>query len=34
VFGWESIDKSQLERPMKFAKSLYQMMKDHWQRTS
>jgi hypothetical protein len=29
VFGWESIDKSQLERPMKFAKSLYQMMKDH-----
>ena len=28
VFGWESIDNSQLERPMKFAKSLYQMMKD------
>ena len=28
VFGWESIDSSQLEQSMKFAKSLYQMMKD------
>ena len=28
AFGWGSIDKSQLERPMKFAKSLYQMMRD------
>ena len=29
VFGWEAIDKSHLERPMKSAKSLYHMMKDH-----
>ena len=29
VFGWEGISKHQLERPMKFAKSLYMMMKDH-----
>ena len=29
VFGWGSIDKRQLELHMKFAKSLYNMMKDH-----
>ena len=28
VFGWESINSSQLEQSMKFAKSLYQMMED------
>ena len=29
AFGWEGINKQKLERPMKFAKSLYMMMKDH-----